>query len=200
MPLPKYIVRLTADERAELDDLIRTGKRAASVLVHARILLKADAGAGGPGWDDGQIAEAVECGTSTVYRVRQAFVEAGLPAALLRKKPTGRQYRKLDGIQEAHLIALACGAPPEGRRGWTLQLLADRLVELAVVESISPECVRMTLKKRTQAVVADAMGNPAAGQCRVRVRHGGRVGGVHPAVRSCPSGGMSGRDQQAVGR
>ena len=104
MPLPKYIVRLTANERAELNDLIRTGKRAASVLLHARILLKADASVDGPGWNEAQIAEAVECGASTVYRVRQAFVEAGLPAALFRKKPTGRQYRKLDGVQEAHLI------------------------------------------------------------------------------------------------
>jgi transposase len=147
MPLPKYIVRLTAEERTQLEDLIRTGKRAASVILHARIVLKADAGAGGPGWDDERIAEAVDCGASTVYRVRQAFVEQGLAAALFRKKPTGRQYRQLDGAQEAHLIAVACGAPPEGRVHWTLRLLADRLVELEVVESISPEGVRMTLKK-----------------------------------------------------
>lgn len=147
MPLPKYIVRLNADERAELAELIRTGKRAAATLMHARILLKADAGADGPGWDDAQIAEALDCGASTVYRVRQAFVEQGLAAALLRKKPTGRQYRKLDGAQEAHLIALACGAPPAGRSTWTMRLLADRLVELEVVDAISPECVRMTLKK-----------------------------------------------------
>ena len=147
MPLPKYIVRLTAEERTELEDLIGSGKRAASVLIHARILLKADVGDGGPGWDDDRIAEAVECGVSTVYRGRQAFGEEGLAAALFRKKPTGRQYRKLDGAQEAHLIALACGAPPEGRAVWTLRLLADRLVELDVVDSISPECVRMTLKK-----------------------------------------------------
>ena len=147
MPLPKHIVRLTDEERAELEELIRTGKRAASVLIHARILLKADAGANGPGWDDDRIAEAVECGASTVYRVRQAFVVDGLTAALFRKKPTGRQYRKLDGAQEARLIALACGAPPEGRTSWTLRLLADRLVELDVIDSISPECVRMTLKK-----------------------------------------------------
>jgi len=80
-------------------------------------------------------------------RVRQAFVEQGLTAALFRKQPTGRQYRKLDGAQEAHLVALACGSPPDGRHRWTLRLLADRLVELEVVESISPECVRMTLKK-----------------------------------------------------
>jgi transposase len=147
MPLPKYSVRLTAEERTELDGLIRSGKRAASVLLHARILLKADAGAGGPGWDDDRIAEAIECGASTVYRTRRAWVEEGLSAALFRKKPTGRQYRKLDGVQEAHLIALACSVAPEGRGRWTLRLLADRLVELNVVESISPECVRMTLKK-----------------------------------------------------
>ena len=147
MPPPKYIVRLTAEERTELEELTRTGKRAASTILHARILLKADAGAAGPGWDDGRIAEAVECGASTVYRVRQAFVEEGLPAALFRKKPTGRQCRKLDGAQEAHLIALACGAPPEGRATWTLRRLADRLVELEVVDAIGPECVRTTSKK-----------------------------------------------------
>lgn len=147
MPLPKYIVRLTDEERTQLEDLSRTGKRAASMLIHARILLKADAGASGPGWDDGRIAEALDCGDSTVYRVRQAFVERGLEAALSRKTPTGRQYRKLDGAQEARLIALACGAPPEGRRRWTMRLLADRLVELEVVDAIGPECVRTTLKK-----------------------------------------------------
>jgi len=147
MPLPKYIVRLTDEECTQLEDLSRTGTRAASVILHARILLKADAGAGGPGWDDERIAEAVECGASTVYRVRQAFVEEGLTAALFRKKPTGRQYHTLDGAQEAHLIALTCSAPPEGRCSWTLRLLADRLIALEVVESISPECVRMTLKK-----------------------------------------------------
>ncbi|CDH47632.1 hypothetical protein BN874_860001 [Candidatus Contendobacter odensis Run_B_J11] len=138
---------MTDEERTQREDLSRTGTRAASVILHARILLKADAGAGGPGWDDERMAEAVECGASTVYRVRQAFVEEGLTAALFRKKPTGRQYRKLDGAQEAHLIALACGAPPEGRANRTLRLLADRLVELEVVDAISPECVRMTLKK-----------------------------------------------------
>ena len=151
MPLPKYVVRLTAEERTELEDLIGAGKRAASVILHARILLKADAGANGPGWDDDRIAEAMECGASTVYRVRQAFVERGLEAALLRKKPTGRQYRKLDGAQEARLIALACGAPPEGRSRWTMRLLADRLVELEVVDTIGPECVRTTLKKTSSS-------------------------------------------------
>jgi len=192
MPRPKYIVRLTAEERTELDDLIRTGKRAASVLLHARILLKADAGADGPDWDDARIAEAVECGASTVYRVRQAFVTAGLTAAVARKKPIGRHSRKLDGAQEAHLIALACGAPPAGRTRWTLRLLADRLVELAVVDSVSPEWVRMPLQKRTQAVVAPTVGHPAGGECGLRLRHGRGAGGGSPAVRSHPAGGVPG--------
>ena len=143
----KYVVRLTAEERQQLQDLIRTGKRAASVLTRARILLKADAGADGPGLSDEAVAEAVETSASTVHRVRQAFVEQSLDAALCRKKPTGRQYRKLDGEQEAKLIALACSQPPAGQARWTLKLLAARLVELDVVESISPECVRTTLKK-----------------------------------------------------
>ncbi len=107
MPLPKYIVRLRAEERIHLEYLIHTGTRAASTLIHARILLKADVSAGGSSWEDGRIAEALECGASTVYRVRQAFVEEGLAVALFRKKPTGRQYHKLDGAQEAHLIALS---------------------------------------------------------------------------------------------
>lgn len=148
MPLPKYVVRLTAEERAYLEDLIHTGShRAAATLIHARILLKADGGPEGPGWDDDRIAEAIECSVSTIYRVRRTFVEEGLADALFRKKPTGRLYRKLDGAQEAQLITLACSEPPEGQMRWTLRLLADRLVDLHVVESISPECVRATLKK-----------------------------------------------------
>jgi transposase len=143
----KYVVRLEAEERQQLLDLITKGKRAATVLTRARILLKADAGPHGPSRADEAVADAVEASLSTVHRVRQAYVEEGLEAALYRKKPAGRQYRKLDGAQEARLIALACGTPPEGSARWTLQLLADQLVELEVVESISSECVRRTLKK-----------------------------------------------------
>lgn len=143
----RYTVRLNASERQALLDLVTTGKRAASTITRARILLKADVGPEGEGWDDDQIAEAFATSLSTVHRVRQAFVEEGLEEALHRKKPTGRQYRKLDGDQEARLIAVACSAAPEGRSRWTLRLLADKLVELQVVESISPECVRTTLKK-----------------------------------------------------
>jgi transposase len=147
----KYVVRLTSEERVCLHDLISTGKRAAAVLTRARILLKADAGDDGPSWSDAAVADAVESSPSTVHRVRQAFVEEGFEEALVRKKPTGRQYRKLDGAQEARLVALACSPVPTGRRCWTLKLLADKLVELEVVDSISPECVRMTLKKTTSS-------------------------------------------------
>lgn len=143
----KYLVRLLPAERQALLDLVRTGRRPAAVLAHARILLHADAGDAGPAHDDAAVAAATEASVSTVYRVRQAFVEDGLDAALHRKRPTGRQYGKLDGAQEARLVALACSAPPAGRARWTLKLLADRLVELEVVESISPECVRTALKK-----------------------------------------------------
>ena len=147
----RYSVRLTLAERQGLIELVTTGKRAASIITRARILLKADVGREGESWDDEQIAEAFDTSLSTIHRVRQAFVEEGLEESLYRKKPTGRQYRKLDGDQEAHLIAVACSKAPEGRSRWTLRLLADRLVELQVVESVSPECVRTTLKKTTSS-------------------------------------------------
>jgi transposase len=143
----KYVVHLASEERAQLTELISKGRRAASVLTRGRILLKADAHDAGLHWTDPEMAEAVETSVSSVHRVRQAFVEEGLAAALERRKPTGRQYRTLDGAQEARLIAVACSEPPEGRVHWTLQLLADRLVALHVVPSISAECVRTTLKK-----------------------------------------------------
>jgi Homeodomain-like domain len=147
----KYLVKLSASEYAQVHALLRTGKAAATTQAHARILLKADEGECGPAWPDAKIAEALEVGLSTVHRVRQAYVEEGLQAALHRKRPAGRQYRKLDGAQEARLIALACSPPPEGRQRWTLRLLADRLVELQVVDGISPECVRSTLQKTTSS-------------------------------------------------
>jgi transposase len=149
--MAKYIVRLTAEERTQLTELISTGRHAASVLTRARMLLKADASEGGSNWSDQEIAEAVETSLSSIHRVRQAFVEKGLAAALARQRPTGRQYRKLDGAQEARLVALTCSAPPEGCVRWTLQLLADRLVELEVVDTIGRECVRTTLKKTTSS-------------------------------------------------
>jgi transposase len=146
--MKKYKVTLTAEERQDLHDLIATGKAAAKKLTHARILLKADAAPGGPAWTDDRIAEALDVSAATVERVRQRFVEHGLGAALVRK-PQDRpsRPRRLDGRAEAHLVALACSKPPEGRTEWTMQLLADKLVELEVVGSISDETVRRTLQK-----------------------------------------------------
>jgi hypothetical protein len=146
--LKKYIVTLTAEERQDLLDLIAAGKAAAGKLAHARVLLKADAADGGPAWPDGRIAEALEVSSATVERVRQRFVEQGLEAALVRK-PQDRPSRPptLDGRAEARLIALACSTPPDGRRGWTMRLLADKRVELEVVPTISDETVRRALKK-----------------------------------------------------
>jgi transposase len=146
--MKKYKVTLTPDERQQLSALIAAGKGAAQKLAHARILLKADAADGGPAWPDARIAEAVEVSIATVERVRQRFVEQGLEAALGRKQRDrpGRQ-RQLDGRAEARLVALACSAPPQGRKEWTMQLLADQLVELQVVDSVCDETVRRVLKK-----------------------------------------------------
>ena len=143
----KYVVRLHPEAHAQLLTLVNTGRAAAVKLLHARILLKADVGADRRPWTDAAIAEALDTSAPTVHRVRQAFVEQGLEAALSRQRPTGRQYRTLDGAQEAQLLAVACRAPPEGRVRWTLKLLADKLVELEIVDTISTECVRTTLKK-----------------------------------------------------
>ena len=146
--MKKYIVTLTAEERRGLSDLIAAGKAAALKLAHARILLKADAAEGGPAWPDGRIAEAIEVSVPTIERVRQRFVEQGLEAALVRKtqaRPSREQA--LDGRAEAKLIALACSKPPDGHKSWTMQLLADMLVELEVVPSISDETVHRSLKE-----------------------------------------------------
>jgi transposase len=153
MRTKRYRVTLTDAERDELRHLITTGKAAARTLMHARILLKADAPAGEHGLFDVDIARAVETSVSTVERVRQRFVEEGLPAALVPHVPTAPRPTKLDGRGEARLIAEACSQPPAERARWTLQLLADRLVELQVVESISYETVRRTLKKTSSSPI-----------------------------------------------
>jgi transposase len=143
----RYRVTLTDEERQDLRKMVSTGKGAARKLMRARVLLLADQAEGGPGKSDPEIAEALSCGRATVERVRRQFVEEGLDA-VLQPKPSNRVYaRKLDGRTEAHLIALACGAPPEGRSRWTLRLLGDRMVGLGYVESLSHEAVRRTLKK-----------------------------------------------------
>jgi transposase len=146
--MKKYKVTLTPDERQQLQKLITAGKASAKKLAHARILLKADAAEGGPAWSDSRIAKAIEVSIDTVARVRERFVEQGLEAALVRKKQDKpSRERILDGRAEAKLIALACSAAPGGRESWTMQLLADKLIELKLVDAVSDETVRRTLKK-----------------------------------------------------
>lgn len=147
MPAKKYKVTLTAREQTQLKELISKGKAAARKLAHARILLACDETDECRGPSDTEVAEVVHVSRSTVERVRKAFVEEGLEPALNAKRPRQTRPPAFDGESEARLIALACSSPPQGRTRWTLQLLADRLVELEVFESISTEAVRQTLKK-----------------------------------------------------
>jgi transposase len=127
--------------------LIAAGTASARKLTHARVLLKADQSPEGPGWADERIADAVEVSQPTISRIRKQYVEEGLEAALNRRAPNREYHRKLDGEQEARLVALACSEPPEGQARWSLRLLADRLVELEVVEDISYQTVGRILKK-----------------------------------------------------
>lgn len=147
MPGKLHVVRLTPSERGDLRALIAAGGAPARTQTHARILLKCDVGAGGPRWTDARVAEAVEVSARTVARVRARFAAQGVAAALGRKRPERVYRRKLDDAQEARLIAVACTAPPTGQARWSLRLLSKRLVELEIVEGISPETVRATLKK-----------------------------------------------------
>ena len=147
MPRPKHLVRLSPDDRAHLTTLIRTGDAPTQTQTHARILLKADGSEAGPACDDTTIATAVEVSRPTVERVRRTFATRGLQAALHRKRWTGPSRRKLDGAQEAQLLALACSPAPAGAERWTLALLADKLVALQVVETIARDTVRVTRKK-----------------------------------------------------
>jgi hypothetical protein len=142
-----YRVRLTAEERAQLRALLSKGRASARTLTHARILLKADESEAGPCLTDDEIALDLDVNRSTVERVRVRCVEEGFEAAL-RPRPSRQLHpRKLDGVQEAHLVVLACSPAPKGRKRWSLRLLADKLVELEVVDDISYETVRQTLKK-----------------------------------------------------
>jgi hypothetical protein len=145
-------VKLRAEEREQLGDLLSKGKAAARTLTHARILLKADEGLDGPRLTDEEIAEALDVNRSTVERVRLRCVEEGFEAAL-RPRPSHQLHpHKLDGVQEAHLVTLACRPAPKGRGRWSLRLLADKLVELEIVNDISHETVRQTLKKTNSSL------------------------------------------------
>jgi transposase len=144
--MKKFIVELTSEERKQLQQLVKKGKVPGYKIRHAQMLLKADQGNKAPGWPDVQVAEVFAAHVTTVERLRKRFVEQGLEAALERNK-RNNYARKLDGNAEAHLIAIACSDPPIGRSEWSLRLLADKLVELSVVDSISYMTVSRTLKK-----------------------------------------------------
>jgi len=146
-----YRVFLDDEQRAYLRTVVGSGTAPARMGTRARVLLKADHGEGGPGWSDAAIAGALDVHPSTVQRVRRQFVVEGLAATLARKRPDRVYARALDGRQEAHLVALACSQPPDGYARWSLRLLAGELVRLEVVETVSHEAVRQTLKKTTSS-------------------------------------------------
>jgi transposase len=150
MPKP-YRVHLTDDDRRDLQALVAAGIAPTRKLTHARILLKADEGPSGPAWTDARIAEALEISVPSVERVRKRFVVEGAAVALNHRPPARTRPRRLDGSQEAHLVALVCGDPPLGRDRWTLRLLAGRLVALEIAESVSYQTIRRTLKKMSSS-------------------------------------------------
>lgn len=169
----RYRVMLTPTERDHLKRLLAAGTESARKLTHAPIVLKADQGPDGPGWVDEAIAEAVEVSQPTISRVRKQDVAQGLAAALNRRPPTREYVRKLDGVQEAKRIALACSTPPAGQAAWTLRLLADRLIELAIVEdSVSYQTVQRVLKKRAPAAREPTVVYPTCDQWGLCLAHG----------------------------
>lgn len=141
-----HVIKLSSKEKKKLMALITKGTESAALIRRAHILLNSDSN--GPGLTDAEVAERFHCCTNTVLKTRKRYAESGLKAALERKaRKEPPRKRVLDGKGEAHLLALSCSKAPEGRNGWTMQLLADKLVELMIVESISDETVRRTLKK-----------------------------------------------------
>jgi Homeodomain-like domain len=196
----KYRVTLTLAEREELEQLLARGTADVRRRRHAQILLKADEAESGPAWPDARIAEAFKAAITTVERVRQRFGEEGFASALSPYRCGKRvDERKRDGAEEAHLSALACSAPPDGQARSTLRLLAQHMVELADVDTLSYETVRQTLKKERPptAPKADVV-HPRETLGGVRLPHGGRAGGLPPPVRSQASRGVRGRDLQAA--
>ena len=148
----KYVVKLTETERSQLKELISSGEASARQIRRAYILLKSDSSAGGPNWNYQAICDAYEVSAPTVYNVRKNYTKGGLKRAILRKKPDREYKRRLDGEGEAHLIALACSEPPNGYGSWSLRLLQDRMIRLEIVENISHETIRQTLKKTSSSL------------------------------------------------
>ena len=143
----KYFTKLIAEERQQLEQLLSSGIAPTRMITHARILLKSDCSEQGPNWSYSQICDALDVAPLTVANVRKRYSEDGLEAALQRKKPEREYEHCLDGDAEAHLVALVCGEPPEGKDRWTLRLLQKRMVELTYAETVSHETIRTTLKK-----------------------------------------------------
>jgi len=161
-PASKVVVRLTDEQRDALEGLLRTGSCPAAMRRRAEVLLLADAG-GPDALPDEDVADRLGTSRMTVQRVRHQFAAEGLDATLHRKKPTGRQYRKLDGAQEAQLVAIACSKPPEGHTRWTMELLAGRLVELKVIDSIHPSTVCRALQKTNSSRGSNSSGSSRRG-------------------------------------
>jgi transposase len=195
----KYVVRLSEDERKQLNEMIRKGKSSAQRLMKARILLKADVSDAGEGWSDSRIIEALETSATTVYRTRQQLVEEGFEAVLSRKQRARPSVPRIfDGEKEARLIALACSKPPKGRARWTLRLQEHQVVELDIVDRASDSTIWRVLKKHHQASPQETVGHPAGTKRRIRRRHGGRAGRLHQATRSGSSPGLPRRILQAT--
>ena len=190
MSTKKYRIRLTTDEQQELKALVSRGRAAAYKQTHARILLMSDESRSDGGMKDADITSALGVGQSTVERIRKRCVEEGIESALNRKKQMRRRQKRLDGEGEARLVAIACSEPPDGRVSWTLNLLADQLVESEIVETISTETVRQVLKKTNssprsttgQAVAEAELVHPARSEHGVCVRDGRRAGSLPTAV------------------
>jgi len=192
--MKRWIVRLEAEERRQLEHLVRVGQAAAYKIRHAHVLLAVDESEQGPGCKDEEVSRALGLTVRAIEMLRRRFVEEGLEACLVHKKrgmPAVNQ--KFDGEQEAKLIALACGPAPKGQARWTLELLADRVVELRIVESCSPSTIQRVLKKkRAEALAKEDVVHSAGAKRRVRVRDGKRSGGVHSTLRSAASRGLHG--------
>jgi len=148
----KYVVKLTDTERSQLKELISSGEGSARQIRRAYILLKSDSSTEGPNWSYQAICDAFEVSPPTVYSVRKNYTQGGLQRAIMRKKPERVYERRLDGEGEAHLIALACSEPPDGYERWSLRLLQDQLIRLEIVENISHETIRQTLKKTSSSL------------------------------------------------
>jgi transposase len=146
--MSKYSVKLTQEQRQQLEKLVKTGTAPARAILHAQVLLKTDSGEHGPRWTVKQIQSALGVGSTMIKRIRHLFVEQGLAAAVQRKpQPTRPEKRKIDGEQEAHVIAVLCTEQPDGQERWTLRALRDRVIELEIVETVSHETLRTVLKK-----------------------------------------------------